>query len=265
MSCIVATVQDTETVYATSNSQQTLHPAVELSLGDDQEAIKTVDALPTSSNDNSLPRTKDDDGVLEDQWETTAAFPIHKDKEETYQELIDKVQIGGSPEFQKVIRDMLSEPQSSTLLLTPVASEAARVPTLTLKVNENEWRVPRNKGAARQQHADKHEFIRETVDSMLKLGVIETSQHPFYSQVHVAPKPHSKDFRFCIDYRALNQATESFDWPLPKIDEMPTRLAAKKYKIFSVADLTSGFHQTPLDEACRKYSIHHFNWSIPIY
>ena len=82
VSCIVASVQDRETVYATSNSQQTLHPAVELSLGDDQEAIKTVDALPTSSN-NSLPRNADDDGVLEDQWETTAAFPIHTDKEET--------------------------------------------------------------------------------------------------------------------------------------------------------------------------------------
>ena len=35
---------------------------------------------------------------------------------------------------------------------------------------------------------------------------------------------------------------------------MLTRLGAKKYKLFSVADLTSGFHQTPLDEACRKYT-----------
>ena len=185
-----------------------------MSLGDDQEAIKTVDALPTSSNDNSLPRTEDDDGVL-DQWETTAAFPIHKDKEETYQELIDKVQIGEFPEFQKITRDMLSEPQFSTLLSTSVESKAAKVPPLTLEVKDVEWRVPRNKGAARPQHADKHKFIKETVESMLKLGVIEPSQEPYYSQVHVAPKPHSTDFRFCIDYRALNQATESFGWPLP--------------------------------------------------
>ena len=121
-------------------------------------------------------------------------------------------------------------------------------------MREDEWRVPRNKGPARQQHADKHEFIRETVESLLKLGVIRKSQQPYYSQIHVAPKPHSTDFRFCIDYRALNQATESFGWPLPRIDEMLTRLGAKKYKIFSVADLTSGFHQTPLAEDCRKYS-----------
>ena len=39
-----------------------------------------------------------------------------------------------------------------------------------------------------------------------------------------------------------------------RIDEMLTRLGAKKYKIFSVADLTSGFHQTPLAEACSKYT-----------
>ena len=104
------------------------------------------------------------------------------------------------------------------------------------------------------QHADKHEFIRETVESMLKRKVIEVSQEPHYSQVHVALKPHSTDFRFCIDYRALNQATESFGWPLPRIDEMLTCLGARKFKIFSVADLTSGFHQTPLDKASSKYT-----------
>ena len=71
-----------------------MRPAVELSLGDDQEVTKTVstvDAWPTSSYENGLQRIDDDDGLLEDQWEVTAAYPIHKDTGETYQDLIAKV------------------------------------------------------------------------------------------------------------------------------------------------------------------------------
>ena len=113
-----------------------MRPAVELSLGDDQEVTKTVstvNAWPTSSYENGLQRIYDDDGLPEDQWEVTAAYPIHKNTEETYKDLIAKVQIGGSPAFKKVITDMLNEPQFSKLLSTSVASEAAKVPPLPCK------------------------------------------------------------------------------------------------------------------------------------
>ena len=170
----------------------------------------TVPAAAASSNtsyENGLLRIEDDDGVSDEMWETTAAFSIPTETGETYQDLIAKVQIGGSETFKKAIIDMSNEPQFSTLLSTSVASKAAKVSPLTLKVDDVAWRIHKNSGAARPQHSNKHEFIRETVESMLKLGVIEVFQEPYYSQVHVAPKPHSTDFRFCIDYRALNQAT----------------------------------------------------------
>ena len=35
---------------------------------------------------------------------------------------------------------------------------------------------------------------------------------------------------------------------------MLNRLGAKRYKIFAIADFTSGVHQTQLAEICRKYS-----------
>ena len=46
---------------------------------------------------------------------------------------------------------------------------------------------------------------------MLAAGFIEISPASYYSQVHIAPKPGG--FRFCIDFRKLNDATESASWP----------------------------------------------------
>ena len=48
----------------------------ELSLGDDQEVTSTVPTVnvQSASNENGLLRTEDDDGVPDEQWETTAAL-----------------------------------------------------------------------------------------------------------------------------------------------------------------------------------------------
>ena len=125
MSCTVATVQGTETVLTTSYAErssnlQTTRPAVELSLDDDQEmtsSVPTVNVQSTSYK-NGLLRTPDDDGMPDEQWETTSAFPIPKDTGETYKDLIAKVQIGGSEAFKEAAIDMLNEPEFSTLLST---------------------------------------------------------------------------------------------------------------------------------------------------
>ena len=162
-----------------------------------------------------MPRIYDDDGLGGEQWEVTAAYLLHETTED-YKDLIAKVQIVGSPAFRKVIIQMLNEPEFDKLLSTSVAAEASNIQPLTLQVRDIEWRSPRNRGPTRPQHTDKHDFIRETVEKLREPGVIRKSQQPYYSQIHVAPKPHSTEWRFCIDYRAFNQATESFGRPLPR-------------------------------------------------
>jgi hypothetical protein len=52
--------------------------------------------------------------------------------------------------------------------------------------------------------------------------------------------------RFCVDYRALNEATESASWPIPNIAHMLARLGKQRAHIFGVMDLTSGYHQAPI-------------------
>ena len=108
-------------------------------------------------------------------------FTIHETTAGTYQDLIAQVQIGGSPAFKKIIVEMLNEPELSNLLSTSVSKDACKRERLA---------YTHNKGPARPQHTDKHDFIRETVGKLLELGVIRTTRQPYYSHIHVAPKPH---------------------------------------------------------------------------
>ena len=51
--------------------------------------------------------------------------------------------------------------------------------------------------------------------------------------------------RFCVDYRKLNILTTKYVYPLPRIDDFLAAL--HEGKSFSTLDLTSGFHQIPMD------------------
>ena len=76
------------------------------------------------------------------------------------------------------------------------------------------------------------------VEELLKLGVIRVSTADVpASQVLLVAKKGTTKLRFCIDFRAINEATIAPE---------------KKPRYFGVMDLTSGYHQTPLSEASKK-------------
>ena len=79
---------------------------------------------------------------------------------------------------------------------------------------------------------------------MLDLHLIQPSQVAEKSQVVLARKPDGT-WRFCIDYRALNEATEAMRWPIPNIPEMFQRIGAKRPKFFAVMDLTKVSSKLP--------------------
>ena len=105
---------------------QTVRPAVDSSLGDTQvetaqqpvTVTQTVHARPTSRYESGIPRIYDDDGLKEEQWEVTVAYPIHETTED-YKDLIAKVQIRGSPAFRKVVIQMLNEQSFTNYFLRP--------------------------------------------------------------------------------------------------------------------------------------------------
>ena len=83
--------------------------------------------------------------------------------------------------------------------------------------------------------------IQEEVGRMLRLRVIEESRSAWSSPVILVPKPEGT-FRFCNDFRRLNEVSEFDAYPMPKVDE----LIEPGTRYLTTLDLTKGYWQVPL-------------------
>lgn len=92
-------------------------------------------------------------------------------------------------------------------------------------------------------------IIQNEVDKMQEKGIIKPSESPWSSPVVLVRKKDG-NWRFCVDYRRLNQVTKKDVYPLPRIDDTLDCLKGAKY--FSSIDLYSGYWQIQVDEADRE-------------
>ena len=85
------------------------------------------------------------------------------------------------------------------------------------------------------------EIVKEKLQKLLNARFIyPISDSEWVSPLVIVPKRNGKG-RVCVDYRALNKATQKNHCPLPFIDQVLDSLSRKKF--FSFLDGFSGYNK----------------------
>lgn len=110
--------------------------------------------------------------------------------------------------------------------------------------------VPISFRPRRLSYSDKL-IVNETIDELLKKGIIRPSNSPYAFPIVLPPKKDGTK-RMCVDYKPLNKIMIRDSFPLPLIDDCLERMEGNRY--FTTLDLKNGFHQINMSEESIQYT-----------
>lgn len=200
---------------------------------------------------NTLQTSTGDDDIDYDKQDMFAPFRNYGPTITSDEQFLSRITFGGDQELQTAMKKLCLKYRN--IFSDHLDPKPASIPPFDLQVDKKIWEVYKNRGPVRVQSTIKQIEIHKQVQEMLKAGIIEKSNAAYYSQVMLTPKPNG-DFRFCADYRAMNDATEPASWPIPNIKHLLARLGRHKADTFGVMDLTQGYHQAPLTKGARVFT-----------
>ncbi|XP_048255087.1 uncharacterized protein LOC125381692 [Haliotis rufescens] len=93
------------------------------------------------------------------------------------------------------------------------------------------------------------DVVAKEIQSMLDMGVIEPSHSPYASPI-VLVKKADETYRFCTDFRKLNQVTVFDAEPIPLADSVFARLRHCKY--LTKIDVSKAYWQIPMEESSKE-------------
>ena len=220
-----------------------------------QKEDPTVVPLPDVQPHDIIPKDKlftsiEDDGMPPN-GETTETFNYSNETDSAKAFENDEyknVKLSGSEPLKEKMGALVKEFRD--IFSTSLPAAPARVTPLSFTIAREQWYSPANRATYRRQSILKDQEIGLQIEVMDQAGVITRSDATHWSQVLLTPKPNLK-WRFCIDFRRLNETMRNKGWPLPRIQEVIQRIGAQRSTIFGKMDLTSGYHQTPLSKESR--------------
>ena len=90
-----------------------------------------------------------------------------------------------------------------------------------------------------------YEWVKDEIEKLLTTKVICTSHSSWSAPIIVVPKGNGGKC-LVIDYRALNKVTRKFTWPMPKVEDIFSKLNRATH--FATLDLCTGYHHIPLNK-----------------
>ncbi|EFP07148.1 hypothetical protein CRE_30552 [Caenorhabditis remanei] len=109
-------------------------------------------------------------------------------------------------------------------------------------VKDAKMPAPRNYRVPLERRHEVEKQVRE----MESQGIIRPSSSPFSAPIVMVRKADGESWRFCIDFRQINNITEPVQSILPNLQELLDVTAENA--IYTTLDFASGFHQIPLEE-----------------
>ena len=91
-----------------------------------------------------------------------------------------------------------------------------------------------------------YDWVKNEIEKLLVAKVIHSSHSSWSAPIIVVPKGNGGKC-LVIDYRALNKVTRKFTWPMPKVEDIFSKLNGATY--FTTLDLRAGYHHIPLDKS----------------
>jgi hypothetical protein len=111
--------------------------------------------------------------------------------------------------------------------------------------------LPNSYSPLYRQSTEELRVMKEYLIEHLKKGFVANSSSPFASPVLFVKKKDGS-LRFCIDYRKLNALTRNDPYPIPRIDELLSRVS--KAKLFTKLDIRQAFHRIRVDPESEEYT-----------
>ena len=91
-----------------------------------------------------------------------------------------------------------------------------------------------------------YDWVKTEIEKLLAAKVIHSSCSSWSAPIIVVPKGDG-DKHLVIDYRALNKVTRKFTWPMPKVEDIFSKLNGATY--FTTLDFHAGYHHIPLEKS----------------
>jgi hypothetical protein len=154
----------------------------------------------------------------------------------------DKINMGEiNDERKEILKELLKKYEN---MFEYNEEKLGKIKVTKHKIKINEGQEPISQRRYKETE-EKGKFIKKEVEQLLRMGKIRKSKSPWASPVTLAKKKGA-DYRFCIDYRKLNNVMKKDSYPLPRIDKLLERYRTARW--FSSLDLAAGYHQIEMKE-----------------